>query len=177
MYQVAGLRQIQNLCCKLEYLLSIWRRVGLSNLVCVCVLFLGLHGCTKNIFAFHFCKVDLCRHSKLNSYHTWSACQYTPVPISVPVTVEPPDAAIHIGLSDTPYTTLDATIAGLLSNCNSLPSSNLTPVKTKVDIECQCQSGVSGRYIYVYTNGVSWTNILDILDFQVYGDPTVEIRK
>ena len=67
-----------------------------------------------------------------------------------PVTVDPLDTNIYIGLSGhTPYTSMDASVEGHLSTCTSLSG----PVATRIDIERQCQFGASGRFVYVYTHG------------------------
>ena len=88
----------------------------------------------------------------------------------VSVTAIPYDVDIHIGLGDTPYTSIDASVAAQLSNCTTL----LGPVTTMTDHERQCQSGASGRYAYVYTQGVLGTNRMEIWEFTIYGDPAVE---
>ena len=94
------------------------------------------------------------------------------VHILVPVTAIPYAMDIHIGLGDTPYTSINASVATQLSDCTTLSG----PVTRDTDLERQCQSGASGRYGYVYTQGVSGTNYLNTYEFKIYGDPAVETR-
>ena len=95
--------------------------------------------------------------------------------IWVPVTVMPSDADIHIGFSDTPYISLDDSVAAQLSTCTTLPGPwGLATWNTEHDR--QCQSGASGRYSYVYTQGEPGYNYLYIWEFKIYGDPAVEKR-
>ena len=79
-------------------------------------------------------------------------------------------ALVHIGLSDTPHTTVDASIVSQFSNCTSMVDPN--PSETK-DLESSCQSRASGRYVYVY---VEQSEALDISEFRVYGSPVEEPR-
>ena len=82
----------------------------------------------------------------------------------VPITVYPGDAAVHIGLSYNFYRFLDASVVKL-SNCTSLSG----PLAQGADHECECQSGTSGRYVYVYMQGRSGVSQLDIWEAQLYG--------
>ena len=89
----------------------------------------------------------------------------------VPVTDYPLDADIHIGVGDTPYTILDASVPAQLSTCTTVPA----PARG-TDYQHECQSGASGRYVYMYTHGVPGENQLNIYEFQIYGDPAVVTR-
>ena len=103
-------------------------------------------------------------HTTLNI----STCQHTCIPTFLSITVWPTGADIHIGVSDNPYTHLDASVAAQLSTCTSLPG----PLADNIDIEGQCQSGALGRFVYVYMQGSSGSNDLLISEVEVYGDPT-----
>ena len=54
---------------------------------------------------------------------------------------------IHIGVGDTSHSHLNSSVVGQLINCASrlLLNSNIT------ELECQCQPGSAGRYVYLYT--------------------------
>ena len=84
----------------------------------------------------------------------------------MPFTVYPSDAVVHIGLSYNPYSLLnDPSDVEQMSNCTSLPG----PLAQGVDLERQCQPGVSGRYIYVFIEGKIGNSQLDIWELQMYG--------
>ena len=53
---------------------------------------------------------------------------------------------------------------GYVSNCSSLPDT----AKVQIDYKRVCQSGASGRYVYVYTHGVG-DDKLNIAEIEVYG--------
>ena len=110
-------------------------------------------------------KVKLCI---MKSCYTPSVCWHNCILIWAPIPVTPTDANIHIAFSDTPYTTLDASVAKLLANCTSLPG----PVTRYTDLDLQCQAGAIGRYVYAYTQGVVGNNRMDVLEIAVYGYPT-----
>ena len=82
----------------------------------------------------------------------------------------PLDAAVHIGLSDAPYTILDSSVAAHLSNCTTQPG----PLRDYIFFEGQCQSGVSGRYVYVYRQDALQMNMHEI---EIYGNSTGEVGK
>ena len=91
----------------------------------------------------------------------------------VPVTVLANDADIQIGLSSTRYTGVNASIAAQLSICTTLPD----PVTEGTDYERQCQSGASGRYVYVYKQRLSGgAYYMHTSELKIYGDPAVETR-
>ena len=97
----------------------------------------------------------------------------TPVYILVPVTVRPNDADIKIGLRNTRYTSLNASVATQMSICTTLPA----PVTMDIDHDRQCQSGASGRYVYVYKQRLSGgTYYMHISEFNIFGDPAVGTR-
>ena len=102
-------------------------------------------------------------HTTLNK----ATCQHTCLLTFVSVTVYPVGADIHIGVSDSPYTHLDASVAAQLSACTSLPD----PLVVGIDINGQCQSGAIGRFVYVYVQSNSGGNSLMITEAEVYGDP------
>ena len=81
--------------------------------------------------------------------------------ILVSVIEMPLDAAVHIGLSDTPYTILDSSVAAQLSDCTTLPG----PLTNNMSFMGQCQSEVSGRYVYVYREG---STRMDLTEIQIY---------
>ena len=95
---------------------------------------------------------------------------YIYIYILVPVAVYPLDGDIHIGLSDTLYTSLNASVAAQLSTCITLPCS----LTLDTNHERQCESEETGRYVYVYTQKAPYSNYLDILEFRIYGDLAVE---
>ena len=114
-------------------------------------------------------------HIRLSDTHHTTlnipTCQHACIPTFLSVTVWPSGADIHIGVSDSPYTHLDASVAAQLSTCTSLSG----PVACDIDIEGQCQSGALGRFVYVYMQGSSGSNQLLISEVEVYGDP-IETR-
>ena len=60
-----------------------------------------------------------------------------------------------------------------MSYCTSLPG----PVAQGTDLKRQCQSGVSGHYVYVFIEGRSWDKqLLDIWELQMYADPGTYIH-
>ena len=77
---------------------------------------------------------------------------------------------VHIGLGDTPYSVMEASVAGQLSVCTPPPVS-LGQIK-----EYQCQPGTSGRYVYVYWQGIPKPNEVDLSEIMVYGEPDAETR-
>ena len=74
----------------------------------------------------------------------------------------PANSDVLIGLGGTPCTTLDASTAAQLSSC-----ANLTGPLSHSSHECQCQSGSSGRYVYVYLGGSPET--LHIHEVEIFG--------
>ena len=75
---------------------------------------------------------------------------------------------IHIGLSDSPYTNLETSDVDRLQNCTSV----LGRVASNVDLECLCNSGASGRYLYVYAMCCR----MDIWEALAYGGQDIETR-
>ena len=93
-----------------------------------------------------------------------ATCIHTLISVTVSTTTD-----LHIGLSDTPYTHLDASVATQFSNCTSM----WDPLTYYADVERQCQSGISGRYVYVYTEVLSGHSSLGIFELEAYGAPAV----
>ena len=92
----------------------------------------------------------------------------------VPIPVYPRDAAIHIGLSYNSYSLLTASNVEQMSNCTSIPG----PVAQGIDLERQCQSGVSGHYVYVFIEGrLRDKQLLDIWELQMYADPGTYVHR
>ena len=80
------------------------------------------------------------------------------------------DAAVHISLDDAPYTILESSVAAQLAGCTTVPG----PLMEYMLFEGQCQSGVSGRYVYVYRQDATR---MDIHEIEIYGNLTGEVGK
>ena len=76
---------------------------------------------------------------------------------------------VQIGVGDARYDRLNASVVAQLNNCSSVSAAMVA--STGEYQECQCHRGISGRYVYVYSQQAMDRQMKEM---EVYGCPQAQ---